>query len=174
MILYRHNDNRYPFLWEDVSQPPARWHGSGDGPVQYLADTPDGAWAEFLRHEEITDPLDLEGVERAMWAVDVGEPDTVTPELPETVTRGGHGSYPACQAEAARRRAAGATALETKAAALNYGQAAGWRVFLGLLRGPAADGMTFVLFGPRPDLTGWLIVARGRPPIDVFDAVRHF
>jgi hypothetical protein len=53
MIVFRHADPSLPFLWEDVGQPPARWHGDGDGPVQYFTDTPDGAWAEFLRHEEI-------------------------------------------------------------------------------------------------------------------------
>jgi hypothetical protein len=34
-------------------QPPMRWHGPGEGPVQYLSDTPTGAWAELLRHEEV-------------------------------------------------------------------------------------------------------------------------
>ena len=54
MILYRHADPRFPFLWESSEQPPARWHDSNEGPVHYFADTPDGAWAEFLRHEGIT------------------------------------------------------------------------------------------------------------------------
>lgn len=173
MILYRHNDNRFPFLWEDASQPGARWHRPGEGPAQYLADTPGGAWAEFLRHEEITEEADLEGVERAMWAVEVGEPDTVAPELSEAVTLGGRATYPACQDEAARLRAVGATALKTKSAALEDGQACGWRVELGFRAGPVADGMTFVLFGRRPELIGWLVVDRGRPPVEVLAAVRH-
>jgi hypothetical protein len=46
-MLFRHTDPRFPFLWESTDQPPARWHDRGEGPVQYLADTPDGAWAEF-------------------------------------------------------------------------------------------------------------------------------
>ena len=66
MIAFRHCDRRWPFLWESAVQPQARWHGDGEGPVQYLADTPDGAWAEFLRHEEITDEADLAGVSRAL------------------------------------------------------------------------------------------------------------
>ncbi len=41
MIAYRHADPRFPFLWESNAQPPGRWHGIGEGPVQYLADTPD-------------------------------------------------------------------------------------------------------------------------------------
>ena len=64
MILFRHADPRFPFLWETASQPAGRWHAPGEGPVHYLADTPDGAWAEFLRHEEIRDPEDLAGIRR--------------------------------------------------------------------------------------------------------------
>jgi hypothetical protein len=54
MIVYRHADPRFLFLWESAAQPSARWHGLDDEPVQYFADTPDGAWAEFLRREGIT------------------------------------------------------------------------------------------------------------------------
>ena len=53
MILFRHADPRFPFLWETADQPGARWHGDREGPAHYFADTPDGAWAEFLRLEEI-------------------------------------------------------------------------------------------------------------------------
>ena len=38
-----------------------------EAPVHYFSDTPDGAWAEFLCHEEITDPEDLPGIRRALW-----------------------------------------------------------------------------------------------------------
>jgi hypothetical protein len=66
VILYRHADPRFPFLWESAEQPAARWHGPGQGPVQYLADTPDGAWAEFLRHEGIREEAELVNVRRAL------------------------------------------------------------------------------------------------------------
>ena len=65
MIVYRHADPRFPFLWEGNDQPPARWHGQGEGPVQYFADTPDGAWAEFLRHEGIRADAELVNLRRA-------------------------------------------------------------------------------------------------------------
>lgn len=174
MILYRHNDNRLPFLWEDASQPSARWHRQGEGPAQYFADTPGGAWAEFLRHEEITEEADLEGVTRAIWAVEVADRVAVAPALPEAIARGGRETYPTCQDEAARLRADGATGLKTTSAALKNGRAGGWRVELGFRQGPAADGMTYVLFGARPDLIGWLVVDRGRPPAELLTAVRHF
>ena len=41
-VWFRNADRRWPFLWEEASQPPARWHGPSEGPAQYLADTPDG------------------------------------------------------------------------------------------------------------------------------------
>lgn len=174
MILYRHNDRRYPFLWEGDGQPGARWHRAGEGPVQYLADSPGGAWAEFVRHEEITDEADLDGVSRALWAIEVDDPDPVTPDLPDEVARGGRESYAACQDEAARLRAEGAAALVAPSAALETGTAGGWRVEGGLRDGPSVDGRVFVLFGARPDLIGWLVVDRGRPPIGLLEAVRHF
>jgi hypothetical protein len=37
--------------------------------VHYLANTPTVAWAEWIRHQEIDDPADLEGVAAALWAV---------------------------------------------------------------------------------------------------------
>ena len=70
MIAFRHADPRFPFLWEDSSQPAGRWNMPGQL-THYFADTPDGAWAEFLRHEEIFDPEDLLTVRRALWAVDI-------------------------------------------------------------------------------------------------------
>src|SRR5262245_35559277 len=69
VIVYRHADPRFPLLWESAGQPPARWHGVAEGPVQYFADTPDGACAEFLRHEGITRETEIVNFRRAMWAV---------------------------------------------------------------------------------------------------------
>ena len=83
MIAFRHADRRFPFLWENSSQSPGRWNAAGDL-THYLCDTPDGAWAEFLRHEEITDPEDLLTIRRAMWAVDIGEAPTVQAAGPKS------------------------------------------------------------------------------------------
>ena len=89
MIAFRQVDGRYPFLWEDAGQPAGRWHADGDGPAHYFADTPDGAWAEFLRHEEITDPEDLVTIRRQMWAVEIGDARAVRVRLPHDVVTGG-------------------------------------------------------------------------------------
>ena len=65
MIVYRHTDPRFPFLWESAGQPGSRWNVAGEGPVNTFADTPEGAWAELLRHEEIADPADVLEVRRS-------------------------------------------------------------------------------------------------------------
>ncbi|MCP3956562.1 MAG: RES domain-containing protein [bacterium] len=174
MIVFRHADPRFPFLWEAAAQPPGRWHGEGEGPAHYFAATPHGAWGEFLRHEEIKDPEDLEGIQRALWAVEVPRPPTARPRLSEDSMRGGPESYAECQAEAARLRRRNARGLRAPAAALAPGGASGWSVDGGLRPGPARDGEVYVLFGQRSDLLGWPVVLAGSPPEEVLERVRHF
>lgn len=174
MILYRHADARFPFLWESADQPPARWNDRGGGPVQYLADTPDGAWAEFLRHEGITEDFELVNVRRALWAVEV--PDAlkaVAPGLPESALIGGIQSYKKCQAEARRLRDQGARALRTLSAALLPGSAGGWRVDGGLQPAAERDGTVLVLFDVRPDLVGWIAAFAARPRSDLLKCIRY-
>ena len=173
MIGFRHADRRFAPLWESTSQPAARWHTDTDGPAHYFADTPDGAWAEFLRHEEIVDPDDVVGIDRAMWAMALPTLSYATPVLTSVEMTGDPGSYPACQAEAARLRAGGADGLRAPSAALATGGAGGWRVEAGLQPGPARDGVVHVLFGARPTMVGWR-AAQGRPSVDLLPRVRHF
>ena len=174
MIGFRHADPRYPFLWEGAGQPTARWHAAGDGPAHYFCDTPDGAWAEFLRHEEISDPDDLKTIRRTLWAVDLGEPALASPDLPQEVLTGGQESYPACQAEASRLRGDGAPGLEAPTAALVAGGARGWRVDGGLQPGESRDGRVVVLFDRRPDLVGWRATVVGQPSEELLAVVRPF
>ena len=174
MIGFRHADPRCPFLWEGADQPAARWHAAGGGPAHYFSDTPDGAWAEFLRHEEISDPEDLATIRRDLWAVDLGDPSLASPDLPREVLTGGHTSYSACQAEASRLRRLGARGLDTPTAALVPGGAGGWRVDGGLQPGEPRGGRVFVLFGRRPELVGWRATAAGQPGGELLAVVRHF
>lgn len=178
MIGFRHADPRFPFLWESAEQPAARWHGDGEGPVHYFADTPDGAWAEFLRHEEITDPLDVLTIRRSLWAVELPEPGAdaplAEPRLPMRVLRGGRDTYPACRAYARRVRQRGSVGIVAPSAALLRNGASGHRVEAGLRRGPARDGKVIALFGPRPDVVGWQAAAEGRPDPGLLPFVRHF
>jgi hypothetical protein len=154
LIVYRHADPRFPFLWEGLDQPPARWHVPGEGPVHYFADTPDGAWAEFLRHEGITNESELVNMRRALWAIELPEEFSPgIPRLPEPVLTGGIETYEACQKEARRLRAEGVEALRLPSAAVLRGGARGWRVEGGLQLAAERNGLVFVVFGARPDLS---------------------
>lgn len=173
MIVYRHCDPRFPFLWETSNQPTARWHVEGEGPVHYLADTPDGAWAEFLRHEGITDPVDLGGIQRALWAIELRRPPKAMLSLPMNILTGGLDTYPPCQQAARRLRRQGVKGFRTPSAALKTGGAGGWVVDKGLRAGPSKDGVVYVLFGTQPRLVGWMATEAGRPPAHLLGRVRH-
>lgn len=175
MIVFRQADPRYPFLWSDASQPAARWHAGGEGPAHYFADTPDGAWAELLRHEEITDPEDVPTLRRALWAVEIGDEPPKTVSLPKAVLTGGLETYDACRNHARRLRARGARRLVAPSAALVPGGAAGREVTAGGERPvEPRDGRVIVVFGAVEGLVGWKAVERGAPPADVLPRVRHF
>ncbi len=167
MIGFRHADPRFPFLWEAPSQPPGRWHADGDGPAHYLAETPDGAWAEFLRHEGIDDPADIPTIRRAMWALEIPDEPMATPRLRASILRGGLGSYPACQQEATRLRRGGAIGLTAPSAALRPGAPSGWTVEGGMQPAVPRPERVIVLFGQRPDITGWAACAEGHPRPDL-------
>lgn len=140
--------------------------------MQYLADTPDGAWAEFLRHEEIEDEIDLLGVSRALWCIEADTGSAVAPRLATSTMTGDQTTYPECQDEARRLRGAGHEAIVAPSAALKLDSAGGYRVEGGFREGPARDGRVFALFGPRPTLVGWLAVEAGSPPTELLSRVR--
>jgi len=142
--------------------------------THYFTDTADGAWAEFLRHEEISDPEDLATVRRALWAVEIGDPPPLQPQLARETLTGGRASWQGCQREADRSRSGGALGLTAPSAALHSGGARGWRVDRGLQPGPARDGMVFVFFERRPDFVGWQTTAAGHPGEELLARVRHF
>jgi len=174
MIVYRNADPRFPFLWEDSNQPAARWHGMGEGPVQYFADTPDGAWAEFVRHEGITQEAELVNVRRSLWAIELPDDRPAeTPALPVRILTGGYGTYKRCQKEARRLRGNGATALRVTSAALLPGAARGWKVKAGLQPGPGRDGLVLALFGSGADAVGWTAAFAAHPRSDLLTRVRH-
>lgn len=171
MIAFRHADPRFAFLWEGESQPAGRWNDAGDL-THYFCDTPDGAWAEFLRHEEITDPADVDTIRRALWAVEIGEPPRLWPELPLATMTGDYTSWPECQ-RFARMHRSQTDGLVAPSAALRPGQATGWRVDQGMRPGPERDGHVVALFGPRPDLIGWRATAKGHPDKELLSRVVH-
>ena len=80
VIAFRHVDSRFPFLREYTSRSAGRWNATGEL-TDYFCDTPDGAWAEFPRHEQIEDPEDILTIRRALWAVDIGDAPMQIPDL---------------------------------------------------------------------------------------------
>ncbi len=175
MIVFRQADPRYPFFWSDASQPAARWHADGEGPAHYFADTPDGAWAELLRHEEITDAEDASTLRRALWAIEIGGAPLESVSLPSRVLTGGRRTYRVCQQHARRLRARGARRLVAPSAALLPGTAAGCEVVAGAERSASSrDGVVIVVFGAPEGLIGWKAVERGAPPADLIPRVRQF
>ena len=174
MIAFRQVDRRYPFLWEDASQPAGRWHGEGEGPAHYFADTPDGAWAEFLRHEEIDDPADLATIRRQMWAVEIGDRPDREVDLPQHVLKGGVDTYPRCQQKARALRAKGIDRLAAPSAALIAGGARALRVRDGVQPADPHDGVVIVIFGMPDELLGWPAAVDARPPDDLLPRVHHY
>jgi hypothetical protein len=176
VIVFRVCDCRFPFLWTVSSgarQRPARWHGEGEGPVQYFADTPPGAWAELLRHEEITDAADLAGIAARLWAVDLDEVEMQTPKLSEAALSSGADGYEVCRAEARRLRAAGVRRMVAPTAALTAGESAGFHVRnTGLVRATPRDGRVIAHFGELPAAQGWCAADCARPDAELLSHVR--
>jgi len=173
MMVFRQADRRYPFVWESSAQPAGRWHGEGEGPAHYLADTPDGAWAEFLRHEEITDIEDLVTVRRTLWAVEIDEKTPAEVSLDRDALTGGPDTWPKCQQHARELRQRGVTRLRTTSPALQAGAAHGWTVQAGLQPAAARDGRVIVDFTAQPRFVAWRCVEDGRPPAELLPRVRH-
>ncbi|CAN5740738.1 hypothetical protein BH18ACT17_BH18ACT17_04980 [soil metagenome] len=173
MIGFRQADPRFPFLWESPVQPSARWHATGEGPVQYFSDTPEAAWAEFLRHEEIVDPADLRGVRRAMWVATIDRERLEKPAVSDRVARGGPSTYATCRRVARQLRRRGATGLVAPSAALQRGATVRYRVDGGLLREARDDAVTIALCGARPSVFGHLASPDARPGPDLVPSVRQ-
>lgn len=170
---YRVCDSRFPFLWATVDQPPARWHGVGEGPCHYLATSAKGAWAEVLRHEEIDQSDDLVDLERSLWEVEAPTPQA-TPQLPYDDLTGDKSTWPACQDEARRLKEEGYTSLEAPSAALLSGRAERYGVDLnGMVISGEAPSKTVVHFGDTSRLVG-MLQTEGHPDPTMLGDVRHF
>jgi RES domain-containing protein len=67
ITLFRYTDYDVPF-WSRPNSRPGRWHRRGDPPTQYWSMTPDAAWAELIRAENLRSEADLDLVRMPMWA----------------------------------------------------------------------------------------------------------
>ncbi|MFN9629908.1 MAG: RES domain-containing protein [Cyanobacteriota bacterium] len=178
---FRVCDRRYPFLWSQPGQPGGRWNRPDDPPRHYLASSPLVAWAEWLRHQEIHDPEDLEGVAAALWAVLLPPnwgPETLPlVDLPETVVLSDEaGAQEQRRVAITRLQRQGAQGLQAPTAALIERQSHPCRRCGDGLEEPAALGeppLVFVLWCPAETLLGWSCVQEGHPWPDLLPLVRR-
>lgn len=168
---FRYSSYDVPF-WVRANTTDERWHVSGDGATQYLSATPDGAWAELIRNENLRSEADLSLVAMPLWQAriehsqiaDYGDFETAEQAGfdPEDLIDDDQG---ACQSEGRRLRDAGFAGVLYPSSALPGDQ-------------------NLVLFGPRI-LLPWGAPRRlasgipgnrltvGAPPKELLPRVRH-
>lgn len=159
-------------LWVRANTTDERWHGAGDGTTQYLSATPDGAWAELIRNENLRSDADLSLVSMPLWQVQVEQAHIADYGDFETAERAGFDpefliadDHSACRAEGRRLKAAGFAGVLYPSAAL-----------------PGEQNLA--LFGPRI-LLPWgtprrlasgipgVQLATGAPPTHLLPRARH-
>ncbi|MGE4425512.1 MAG: RES family NAD+ phosphorylase [Solirubrobacteraceae bacterium] len=171
LIAFRQTDYDVPF-WARSNGFPARWNAAGDPPTQYWSLHPDGAWAEYLRQEEVGDEEAAGRIRRTIWScrvprgmfVDLREPETCETYgvAPEALVAP---DWLPCQVLASRLRTDGCPGILSPCAAL--------------------DGHTnLTIFGAkraidwqrRPALRSQIpaaVVAVGRPPAGLVERVER-
>ncbi|HXE44853.1 MAG TPA: RES family NAD+ phosphorylase [Conexibacter sp.] len=172
-VAYRWSEYDTP-LWARPNSSAQRWNRTREAPTQYLSLTPEGAWAELIRTEDLTSVVAVRLVSMPLWALQVRETrvaDYATFEKaeaagfpPEALVDEDHER---CRAEGTRLRARGFRGVLAPSAAL-----------------PGAVNLT--LFGARLAVE-WncdedrrlaaFVPARqlavGHPPDDLFALVRQ-
>jgi RES domain-containing protein len=168
IVAFRYCDHDVPF-WARPNTRSGRWHLAGTEATQYWSLTPDGAWAELIRLEELTSEVELKRVRMPIWVCFV--PSTGIADLRQEEVRRSFGlseedlvsdDWQACQRAAGELR----------------------QRYRGVLAPNAAlEGATnLTLFGPRRmvDLEDRLAlasavraakVAIGRPPSELLSRV---
>lgn len=168
---FRYSSYDVPF-WVRSNSTDERWHVSGEGSTQYLSATPDGAWAELIRNENLRSEADLTLVAMPLWQARVEQGGIADYRDFGTAAAAGFDpasliddDHTACQAEGRRLREAGFAGIAYPSAALPGEQ-------------------NIVLFGPRillpwgapHRLASGIPASRltvGSPPPDLVPRVRH-
>ena len=168
---FRYSSYDVPF-WARPNTTDERWHSTGDGATQYLSATPDGAWAELIRNENLRSEADLDLVQMPLWQARIEQEHIADYGDFEAAGRTGFSpealiddDQAACRAEGRRLREAGFAGVLYPSAAL-----------------PGEQNL--VLFGPRI-LLPWGASRRlasgvpamnltvGAPPKELLPRVRH-
>lgn len=169
---FRYASYDTPF-WARFNTKSGRWHRAGEGAVQYLSLTPNGAWAELIRAEDLRGEEDVAMVRMPLWAASINQ--GLIADYSDFAKTEASGFAPdalidddwaRCQREGDRLRRLGFGGVLAPSAAL-----------------PGATNLT--LFGGRisttwgevPDLAAAIpatIVTVGSPPRGLVEHVRFF
>lgn len=172
-VAFRWSDYDTP-LWARPNTAAQRWNRAREGATQYLSLTPDGAWAELIRSEDLTTPAEVRLVSMPMWMLRVHETRIADYSTFERAEAAGlppealvDDDHERCRAEGTRLRERGFRGVLAVSAAL-----------------PGAVNLT--LFGPRLAVEwdcaedgrlGSFVPARllavGRPPEELLVRVRQ-
>ena len=169
--FFRYSSYDVP-LWVRPNTTDERWHVAGDGPTQYLSETPDGAWAELIRNENLRSEADLSLVAMPLWQLQIEQSRVADYRDFETAEQAGFkpeslidDDQDACRLEGRRLKEAGFAGVLYPSAAL-----------------PGEQNLA--LFGPRI-LLPWgaprllasgipgMRLTVGAPPKDLLPRVRH-
>lgn len=66
LVGFRWSSYDVPF-WARENSAAGRWNHAGIGSTQYWSLTPDAAWAELIRQEDLNSEADLDGVRMPFW-----------------------------------------------------------------------------------------------------------
>jgi hypothetical protein len=122
--LFRYSDYDTPF-WARNNRDSGRWHRVGDGATQYLSTTPNGAWAELARNENLRTEAELLQVRMPIWAVTLRQQGLADYSTFEKAEKAGFApdaliddDYDRCQTEGRRLRETGFMGVVAPSAAL--------------------------------------------------------
>lgn len=87
-MAFRWTTYDVPF-WARENSRPGRWHQVGHPPTQYWSLTPEAAWAELIRHENLNEEDELDLVRMPFWVCRVPKTSLVDLHDPELRERYG-------------------------------------------------------------------------------------
>lgn len=93
ITLFRYTSHDVPF-WVESNTRAGRWHEVGDPPTQYWSLSPDAAWAELIRSEQLRTEDEVAEIRMPMWACRFPKAGLLDLTVPENQERFGvsHGS----------------------------------------------------------------------------------
>lgn len=169
-VAFRYSDYDTP-LWARPNTEDGRWHLARTDPTQYLCLSPDGCWADLMRHEDLRTEIDVTLVRMPLWVLKLSEEriaDYSTFDKAETAEFPPDAlvdeDWQRCQAEAERLKNLGYRGVLAPAAALPG------EIALTLFGGRRAVG-----WNEEPGLVSAIpakIVTVGAPPTGVVERVR--